>query len=112
MNSFKITTEAAKNILKNILQRGHGVGIHVGVRTTGCSGLAYVLEYQDEYPTGGSANYAVFTFEGANVFVFDRDYPYLDGAELDYVRNGLNQGFKINNPNSRDECGCGESFRV
>jgi iron-sulfur cluster assembly protein len=112
MNTFKITTRAAKKITESITKRGKGVGVRVGVKTTGCSGLAYTLEYIDEYPKGGTENYATFYNEDANVFIFGDDYPYFDGAELDYVKNGLNEGFEFNNPNARDTCGCGESFRI
>jgi iron-sulfur cluster assembly protein len=112
MNSFKITTEAAKKITENITKRKKGVGIRIGIRTTGCSGLAYTLEYMDDYPKGGTETYCVFHKEQAKVFIFGDDFPYLEGAELDYVKNGLNQGFEFHNPNVRDTCGCGESFRV
>jgi iron-sulfur cluster assembly protein len=112
MNTFKITTRAAKKITESITKRGKGVGVRVGVKTTGCSGLAYTLEYIDEYPTGGAEDYATFYNEDAKVFIFGDDYPYFNGAELDYVKNGLNEGFEFNNPNARDTCGCGESFRI
>lgn len=112
MNSFKITIEAAKQIQKNIKKRGHGVGVCVGVRTTGCSGLAYTLEYMDQRPAPGTENYAVFEKDSSCVFIFGEDFPYFEGAELDYVKNGLNEGFEFHNPNTRDTCGCGKSFKV
>lgn len=112
MNQFKITTEAAKQIQKNITKRGRGLGVRIGVRTTGCSGLAYTLEYIDQYPKAGTENYAVFEKDSARVFIFGDNFPYFEGAELDYAKNGLNEGFEFRNPNARDTCGCGGSFRV
>ena len=90
--------------------RNKGVGIRLGVRTTGCSGLAYTLEYVDEYKVEpGTINYAQKDF----VILVDQKHDvYLQGLTLDYVRNGLNEGFEFINPNERDRCGCGESFRI
>ena len=103
-----LTEKAINKIAQNINKRGHGVGIRVGVRTTGCSGLAYVLEYVDKFDKIDWA--AKFnTFE---VFVSPKDAPYLDGLTIDYVRQGLNEGFEFINPNEKDRCGCGESFRI
>jgi iron-sulfur cluster assembly protein len=79
-----------------------------GVRTTGCSGMAYKLEYVDEVADEDS----VFESHGVKVFVDPKSLPYIDGTELDFAREGLNEGFKFNNPNEKDACGCGESFRV
>jgi iron-sulfur cluster assembly protein len=104
-------TEQAKNKIKDSLKkRGKGVGIRIGVRTTGCSGLSYVLEYVDSYEyQAGVINYA----HDDVVVLIDRIHePYLDGMSVDFTREGLNEGFKFINPNSRGECGCGESFRV
>ena len=84
------------------------MGIRLGVKTTGCSGLAYVLEYVDT----PNADDLEFTSNGARVYVDPKSLAYLDGVEVDYVRKGLNEGFEFNNPNVRDQCGCGESFRV
>jgi iron-sulfur cluster assembly protein len=86
------------------------VGIRIGVRTTGCSGLAYVLEYVDEYTAEvGVTNYA----QGDFVVLIDaKSLVYLNGLTMDWVRNGLNEGFEFANPNSKGECGCGESFRI
>ena len=105
-----VTSTATKKIIDNLARRGKGVGIRLGVRTTGCSGMAYVLEYVDEY-TGdpGTINYAQQDFV---VLVDVKDNVYLDGMEVDYVRQGLNEGFEFKNPNERDRCGCGESFRI
>jgi iron-sulfur cluster assembly protein len=105
-----ITELAIQKIKRNLVKRGKGVGIRIGVRTTGCSGLAYVLEYVDsiEYEIGVT-NYAQPDFA---VLVSAKDEPYLNGLTMDWVRNGLNEGFEFINPNERDRCGCGESFRV
>jgi iron-sulfur cluster assembly protein len=105
-----LTSDAVKKVSQNLAKRGKGVGIRIGVKTTGCSGLAYVLEYVDEYRSEvGVTNYAYQDFV---VLVSAKDEPYLKGLTMDWVRNGLNEGFEFNNPNERDRCGCGESFRV
>ena len=105
-----VTDTAKKKIKKLLEQRGKGVGIRIGVKTTGCSGLAYVLEYVDKYEAEvGVTNYAQPDFA---VLVSAKDEPYLNGLVMDWVRNGLNEGFDFVNPNERDRCGCGESFRV
>jgi iron-sulfur cluster assembly protein len=104
-------TDTAKKKIKQLLEkRGKGIGIRLGVKTTGCSGLAYTLEYVDEY-TGqvGDTNYAQSEFA---VLVDAKADAYLNGMTVDWVRNGLNEGFDFQNPNERDRCGCGESFRV
>lgn len=105
-----VTETAKKKIIQLLERRGKGVGIRIGVKTTGCSGLAYTLEYVDDY-TGehGVINYAQDKFV---VLVDMKAEPYLDGLTIDWVRNGLNEGFDFINPNERDRCGCGESFRV
>jgi iron-sulfur cluster assembly protein len=105
-----LTSEAVKKVSQTLAKRGKGVGIRIGIRTTGCSGLAYVLEYVDEYKSEvGVTNYAQQDFV---VLVSAKDEPYLKGLTMDWVRNGLNEGFDFINPNERDRCGCGESFRV
>ena len=105
-----VTDIAANKIIKSIAKRGRGQGIQVGVRTTGCSGLAYVLEYVDKYEAEvGVTNFA---HEGFVVLVDAKSLAYLNGMTMDWVRNGLNEGFDFVNPNERDRCGCGESFRV
>jgi len=102
-------TEKAANHVKNFLaKRGKGVGLRLGVRTTGCSGLAYVLEFADEVRPDDQE----FESHGVKVYVDPKSLVYLDGTELDYAREGLNEGFKFNNPNVKDTCGCGESFNV
>ena len=102
-------TEAAAERVKKFLQsRGKGIGLRLGVKTSGCSGMAYVLEFVDE--TQGDDE--VFNVAGVNIFVDSKSLIYLDGTELDFVKEGLNEGFKFNNPNKTGECGCGESFTV
>ena len=103
-----LTDRAASRVQKTLEQRGHGQGIRLGVRTTGCSGLAYVLEYVD---TPQPEDQCVECM-GCKLFIDPKSCVYLTGMEIDYVRNGLNEGFEFNNPNERDRCGCGESFRV
>jgi iron-sulfur cluster assembly protein len=88
--------------------RGKGVGLRLGVRTTGCSGMAYVLEFADEIADTDH----VFEDHGVKVLVDPKSLVYIDGTELDFAREGLNEGFKFKNPNVKDECGCGESFSV
>jgi iron-sulfur cluster assembly protein len=103
-------TDNAKNKIKKLLSTRGGVGISIGVKTTGCSGLAYVLEYIDKYePDNNTINYGQDDFV---VIVGKKNDVYLKGMNVDYVREGLNEGFKFTNPNERDRCGCGESFRV
>ncbi|MCA1804507.1 MAG: iron-sulfur cluster assembly protein IscA [Xanthomonadaceae bacterium] len=102
-------TEAAAHRVKTFMEsRGKGVGLRLGVRTTGCSGMAYVLEFADEIADSDH----VFEDHGVRVLVDPKSLVYLDGTELDFAREGLNEGFKFNNPNVKDECGCGESFSV
>ena len=103
-------TDIARNKITKLLATRGYAGIRIGVKTTGCSGLAYVLEYVKEYtPEPGVINYAQ---DGFVILVNQRDDVYLRGMTVDYVRNGLNEGFEFRNPNERDRCGCGESFRV
>lgn len=105
---ISVTETAAKKILANLTKRGKGIGIKVGVRTTGCSGLAYVLEYVDDLQIGDD----VVVQEGFGIVVNKKDQPYLINLQIDYVRQGLNEGFEFINPNEKDRCGCGESFRI
>ncbi|MES2759431.1 MAG: iron-sulfur cluster assembly protein IscA [Pseudomonadota bacterium] len=106
--AITLTEKAAKHINRYIERRGKGVGLRFGVRTTGCSGLAYKLEYVDE----AAAEDQIFESHGVKVFVDPKSLPYIDGTELDFTREGLNEGFKFRNPHVKDECGCGESFRI
>ena len=103
-------TDAARKKIQKLIESKQYAGIRVGVKTTGCSGLAYVLEYVTAY----TAEIGVTNFSQPNfvVLVEDRSLPYLQGMTIDYVREGLNEGFRFSNPNERDRCGCGESFRV
>jgi iron-sulfur cluster assembly protein len=103
-----VTDTAAKKIKSNIERRGGGIGIRIGVRTTGCSGLAYVLEYVDALEPGDVIQANNFT----KVVVDKKSLPIVDGITVDYVRQGLNEGFEFINPNEKDRCGCGESFRI
>ena len=105
-----LTEKAYEKVKSQLQKRGKGVGIRLGVRTTGCSGLAYTMEYVDKYDAEvGMINYAQVDFA---VLVDVKSDAYLNGLTMDWVRNGLNEGFDFQNPNERDRCGCGESFRV
>jgi iron-sulfur cluster assembly protein len=106
--SVGLTEAAARHITRYIGRRGKGVGIRLGVKTTGCSGLAYKIEFADE----AAPEDIIFEQLGVKILVDPKSLPYIDGTELDFVREGLNEGFKFNNPNERDRCGCGESFRI
>jgi iron-sulfur cluster assembly protein len=108
MMSITVTESAAKHIANFLAKRGKGVGLRLGVRTSGCSGMAYKLEFADVLDEDD------LTFEqfGVKVIVDLKSLPYIDGMELDFTREGLNEGFKFNNPNVKDACGCGESFNV
>jgi len=104
-----LTDSAARHVTRFLARRGKGVGVRLGVKTTGCSGLAYKIEFADaEIATED----VVFEDHGVKVLVDPKSLPYIDGTELDFVREGLNEGFRFNNPNERDRCGCGESFRI
>jgi iron-sulfur cluster assembly protein len=103
-----MTERAAKHVAGFIAKRGKGVGLRLGVRTTGCSGMAYKLEYADAPQPEDQQ----FESNGVRIFVDPKSMAYLDGTELDFVREGLNEGFKFNNPHEKNRCGCGESFNV
>ena len=105
-----ITETAAKKIVSNIAKRGSGAGIKVGIKTTGCSGLAYVLEYLDNPPV--TRDWFKFEQDGAVVWVTGKDLVYLNGLTIDYTRQGLNEGFDFKNPKEAARCGCGESFTI
>ncbi|MEQ1602757.1 MAG: iron-sulfur cluster assembly protein IscA [Methylophilaceae bacterium] len=106
--AITLTQAAADRVEKFLANRGKGIGLRLGVKTTGCSGMAYTLEFVDEtLPEDQS-----FECHGVKVIVDPRSLAYLDGTELDFTKEGLNEGFKFNNPNVKDECGCGESFTV
>ncbi|MEJ2576868.1 MAG: iron-sulfur cluster assembly protein IscA [Gammaproteobacteria bacterium] len=103
-----LTEPAADRVRQFLDSRGTGLGVRLGVRTSGCSGMAYVLEFVDELDDSDT----VFEDRGVKVIVDRKSLAYLDGTELDYGKEGLNEGFKFNNPNVKSECGCGESFNV
>ena len=105
---ISVTEKAAEHIKSQLQQRGKGVGIRLGVKTTGCSGLAYVIEFADKIETDDK----IFEDKGIKLIINPKSYAYLKGTELDFGREGLNEGFKFNNPNVKDKCGCGESFNV
>jgi len=102
------TEIAATKIKQQLEHRGKGLGIKVGVRTTGCSGLAYTLEFIDQI----DQTYAIFESNGAYFYIDPKHVPYLQGLEMDWVKKGLNEGFEFANPQEKDRCGCGESFRI
>lgn len=103
-----LTDTAAKHVANFLQKRGKGIGLRLGVRTSGCSGMAYKLEFVDEV----NEDDLIFETSGVKVVVDAKSLPYLEGMELDFAREGLNEGFKFNNPNVKDQCGCGESFNV
>ena len=106
--AITLTEKAASHVSGYLARRGKGVGLRLGVRTTGCSGMAYKLEFAD----GVNPDDLEFESHGVKVLVDPKSLPYIDGTELDYTREGLNEGFQFRNPNVKDECGCGESFNV
>lgn len=106
--AITLTQNAAEHINRYLERRGKGLGLRLGVRTTGCSGMAYQLEYVDE----PNPQDQMFEAHGVKVFVDPKSLAYLEGTQLDYGREGLNEGFKFTNPNEKATCGCGESFTV
>jgi iron-sulfur cluster assembly protein len=106
--TISLTTSAAERVRSYLSKRGHGLGLRVGVRKTGCSGYAYVIDYADTIGTDDS----VFEEEGVKVIVDKKSLELIDGTEVDFVKDGLNEAFKFRNPNVKGECGCGESFNV
>lgn len=106
--AITLTDSAADRVRDFLAKRGEGIGLRLGVKTTGCSGMAYVMEYVDELDEGDQ----VFEDKGVKIIINPKSLVYLDGTELDFAREGLNEGFKFNNPNESDRCGCGESFTV
>jgi len=106
--SITMTDSAAQRVQSFLDSRGSGVGLRLGVKTSGCSGMAYVLEFVDEIDDQDQ----VFESHGVKIIVDPKSLLYIDGTELDYGKEGLNEGFKFNNPNVKDQCGCGESFTI
>ena len=105
---ISLSESAARHVSNFIAKRGKGFGIRLGVKTSGCSGMAYKLEFVDNT----EAEDLVFESHGVKVVIDPKSHAYLDGTELDFVKEGLNEGFKFNNTNVKDQCGCGESFNV
>ena len=103
-----LSERAANHVATYLTKRGKGIGLRLGVRTSGCSGVAYKLEFADTVEPDD----VTFESHGVKVLIDAKSLPYLDGTELDYAREGLNEGFKFNNPNVKDACGCGQSFSV
>ena len=99
---------AANRVITFLTSRGKGVGLRLGVKTTGCSGMAYTMEFADEIEDTDT----VFEDQGIKIIIDPKSLVYIDGTEMDYTKEGLNEGFKFNNPNESDACGCGESFTV
>ena len=106
--TISVTNSAAEHIASQLETRGHGLGIRVGVTTTGCSGMAYVLEFVDELKNGDE----VFENQGIKIVVDQKSLVYVKRTEMDFVKQGVNEGFEFKNPNAKGECGCGESFSV
>lgn len=106
--AISMTESAAQHVRNFLTKRGKGVGLRLGVRTSGCSGMAYKLEFADEI----AGDDLTFDSHGVTLLVDPKSLPYIDGMVLDYTREGLNEGFKFDNPNVKDQCGCGESFKV
>jgi len=102
-----LTTRAAERVKTFLANRGQGEGLRLGVKTSGCSGMAYVLEFVDT----ADKDDQVFEAHGVKIFIDSKSMVYLDGTELDYAKEGLNEGFQFNNPNVKNSCGCGESFQ-
>ena len=105
---ISLTDTAARHVHDYLGQRGEGVGIRLAVKTTGCSGLMYVIEPVDHHAEEDVS----FETQGVRVFIDPKSLIYVDGTEMDYVKQGLNEGFEFRNPNVKAECGCGESFTV
>jgi iron-sulfur cluster assembly protein len=106
--AISLTLSAAERVRSYLDRRGHGVGLRVGVKKTGCSGYAYVIDYADEIESGDT----VFEDGGVKVIVDPKSLALIDGTEVDFVKDGLNEAFKFRNPNVKGECGCGESFNI
>jgi iron-sulfur cluster assembly protein len=106
--AITVTPRAARQIRKALDQRGGGAGLRLAIKTSGCSGYAYALEFAD----APAVEDRCFESEGVRLLVAEASLPMIDGTQLDWVREGLNEGFKFNNPNASATCGCGESFAV
>jgi iron-sulfur cluster assembly protein len=107
--ALTLTETAAERVKTFLENRGKGIGVRLGVKTTGCSGMAYVIEFVDDV---NELEDDVFESHGVKIIVDKKSLVYIDGTEMDFVKEGLNEGFQFNNPNQKDSCGCGESFTV
>ena len=107
--AVSITEQGAKRVNDFLASRGKGIGVRLGVKTTGCSGMAYVIEFVDGINEDEDV---VFESNGVTIVVDKKSLVYIDGTEIDYGKEGLNEGFKFTNPNESDRCGCGESFTI
>jgi iron-sulfur cluster assembly protein len=106
--SISLTPSAAERVRTHLARRGHGLGLRLGIKSTGCSGYSYVIDYAD----AARPDDLVFEDQGVKVFIDPESFPTLDGTQVDFVRQGLNESFQFRNPNAKAECGCGESFTV
>ncbi|HBH35890.1 MAG TPA: iron-sulfur cluster assembly protein IscA [Gammaproteobacteria bacterium] len=106
--AITLTEAAADRVSSFLANRGKGIGVRLGVKTSGCSGMAYVIEFVDET----NEDDTIFEDHGVKVIIDKKSLLYLDGTELDFGKEGLNEGFKFNNPNAKNQCGCGESFTI
>ncbi|MCL1125841.1 iron-sulfur cluster assembly protein IscA [Shewanella surugensis] len=106
--AMTITPAAAERIKSFLASRGKGLGLRIGLKTSGCSGMAYILEFVDDLNDDDE----LYAIDGVNIIIDTKSLVYLQGIELDFVKEGLNEGFEFNNPNAKGECGCGESFTV
>ena len=106
--AITLTAAAAERVSSFLANRGKGLGVRLGVKTSGCSGMAYVIEFVDDT----NEDDTIFEDHGVKVIIDKKSLIYLDGTELDFGKEGLNEGFKFNNPNAKNQCGCGESFTI
>lgn len=106
--AITMTPAAAERVKSFLASRGKGIGLRLGLKTSGCSGMAYILEFVDDL----NADDEVFDIDGVKIIIDAKSFIYLQGIELDFIKEGLNEGFQFNNPNAKGECGCGESFTV
>jgi iron-sulfur cluster assembly protein len=106
--AISLTPAAAERVRSFLASRGKGLGLRLGVRKTGCSGFAYVVNYADD----SAKTDHVFEDKGVKVFVDPDSLPLIDGTQVDFVKQGLNEAFRFHNPNTKAECGCGESFSI
>ncbi|MEC4725955.1 iron-sulfur cluster assembly protein IscA [Shewanella sp. D64] len=106
--AISMTPAAAERVKSFLDNRGKGIGLRLGLKTSGCSGMAYIIEFVDDL----NADDEVYEIGDVKIIIDAKSFIYLQGIELDFVKEGLNEGFQFNNPNAKGECGCGESFTV